>query len=299
MLHGQMYNKLFTKILDSSIWLEPVATRIVWITLLAAMDKDGYAHFSAIENLAIRARVTTEECDTAVTCLSSPDPNSEDPGQNGRRIERVPGGFIILNAMKYAGMLNTAVVREQTRLRVEKHRKLQSERENSVTQPLQPVTETLPPVTPVSVSVVTSVPVKGECEGETVNVSKKFKPPSFEEVKLAGAKSGLPFVQAESFFNYYESNGWKVGKNPMKSWLAALAGWRTRWEANRAISSGSVKQSVPIYTQKTTLEEKIKSLLVDSYIDDQWVKRPKPGHEDEVRSLRAKLREIEAKIISA
>ena len=34
-----MYNKLFTKILDSSIWLAPDPVRLVWITLLAAMDE--------------------------------------------------------------------------------------------------------------------------------------------------------------------------------------------------------------------------------------------------------------------
>ena len=31
--------------------------------------------------------------------------------------------------------------------------------------------------------------------------------------------------QAESFLNYYESNGWKVGKNPMKNWHCAIGNW--------------------------------------------------------------------------
>ena len=31
--------------------------------------------------------------------------------------------------------------------------------------------------------------------------------------------------QAENFLNYYESNGWKVGKNPMKNWHCAVANW--------------------------------------------------------------------------
>jgi len=56
-----MFNKLYTKILDSSIWLEPAPTRIVWITLLAAMDIDGYAHFSAVENLELMAMVSLDE----------------------------------------------------------------------------------------------------------------------------------------------------------------------------------------------------------------------------------------------
>lgn len=31
--------------------------------------------------------------------------------------------------------------------------------------------------------------------------------------------------EAEGFFNYYQSNGWKVGRNPMKDWKAASRNW--------------------------------------------------------------------------
>jgi uncharacterized protein YdaU (DUF1376 family) len=34
-------------------------------------------------------------------------------------------------------------------------------------------------------------------------------------------------TEAKKFFNYYESNGWKVGKNPMKNWKAAANNWIT------------------------------------------------------------------------
>jgi len=37
-------------------------------------------------------------------------------------------------------------------------------------------------------------------------------------------------VDAQKFFDYYSSNGWKVGKNPMKDWKASV---RT-WEKNTA-----------------------------------------------------------------
>lgn len=117
-----MYNRLFTKILDSSIWLEPAATRIVWITLIAAMDEDGYAHFSAIENLAARARVSVEDATAAVECFMNPDANSENQNNEGRRVERVPGGFLVLNAPAHRNMLNRTIQREQTRERVQRFR---------------------------------------------------------------------------------------------------------------------------------------------------------------------------------
>jgi hypothetical protein len=119
---ANVYNRLFTKILDSSIWLEPCTTRIVWVTLIAAMDEEGYAHFSAIENLAARARVSMRDTQKAIDCFLSPDPNSSNPENEGRRIERVPGGFFILNAPEHRKLLNREIQREQVRLRVAKHR---------------------------------------------------------------------------------------------------------------------------------------------------------------------------------
>ena len=48
-------------------------------------------------------------------------------------------------------------------------------------------------------------------------------------------------IDVVKFFNYYESNGWKVGKNPMKDWKAAV---RT-WEKNSTEQSKSkVEQSL-------------------------------------------------------
>ena len=47
-----MYNKLFTKILDSTIWLESDATRLVWITFIAIMDEDGFVALPGIGEVA-------------------------------------------------------------------------------------------------------------------------------------------------------------------------------------------------------------------------------------------------------
>ncbi len=117
-----MYNKLFTKILDSSVWLEPDSTRIVWFTFLAAMDQDGFAQFASPANLAHRARVSLEHAAIAITALESPDENSSDKDHEGRRIERVPGGWIILNADKYQALVTRAISRERTKERVRKYR---------------------------------------------------------------------------------------------------------------------------------------------------------------------------------
>lgn len=60
---------------------------------------------------------------------------------------------------------------------------------------------------------------------------KNFVKPTVEEI-AAYCKEKNYNVNAQQFFNYYESNGWKIGRNAMKSWQAAVQNWNTREKAN-------------------------------------------------------------------
>jgi len=51
-----------------------------------------------------------------------------------------------------------------------------------------------------------------------------FEPPAIEEIKAYILEKGYSF-DAESFFDFYESKGWFVGKNKMKDWKAAVRNW--------------------------------------------------------------------------
>lgn len=55
----------------------------------------------------------------------------------------------------------------------------------------------------------------------------RFKKPTLEELQSRANEMGYRF-KVEEFYNYYEANGWKVGKNKMVSWKSALANWNTR-----------------------------------------------------------------------
>jgi len=129
-----MYNKLFTKILDSSIWLENHPTRIVWITLLAAMDQDGFAPFSTVQNLARRAGVTDEEAEQAVATLEGPDRWKQAENDTGKRIERVPGGYLVIKAAEYGAIVRREEMRASVRERVRRHREAKSGCNACVTQ---------------------------------------------------------------------------------------------------------------------------------------------------------------------
>ena len=67
----------------------------------------------------------------------------------------------------------------------------------------------------------------------------KMKKPTVDEIAAYCKEKGYT-INAQHFFNYYESNGWRVGKNPMKSWQAALTSWNAREKsAGTAWSHGS------------------------------------------------------------
>ena len=65
---------------------------------------------------------------------------------------------------------------------------------------------------------------------EESSIDKKkggFAKPTLQEVKDHVIEKGYHF-DPEAFYSFYESNGWKVGKNPMKSWQSACITWEKR-----------------------------------------------------------------------
>ena len=55
----------------------------------------------------------------------------------------------------------------------------------------------------------------------------KFIIPSIEEIEAYCRERGND-VDAERFWNFYNSKGWYVGKNKMKSWKSAVITWEKR-----------------------------------------------------------------------
>ena len=52
----------------------------------------------------------------------------------------------------------------------------------------------------------------------------RFSPPSVREIEEYCREKGF-LLDAERFVDYYASIGWRVGKNPMKDWRAAVRTW--------------------------------------------------------------------------
>jgi hypothetical protein len=94
------WTKLFSSIVTSSVWCESHTTVRVWVAMLAQADADGVVEGS-VPGFANLAHVTVDEMRAAVATLSSPDPDSRTPDNEGRRIERIEGGWRVLNYARY------------------------------------------------------------------------------------------------------------------------------------------------------------------------------------------------------
>ena len=71
------------------------------------------------------------------------------------------------------------------------------------------------------------------------NIKRKvFKKPTLEELKEYCISASLS-VDYQYFYDYYESNGWKVGKNLMKDWKATLRNWNRRNNQNKKETSSN------------------------------------------------------------
>lgn len=58
-----------------------------------------------------------------------------------------------------------------------------------------------------------------------------FKKPSVEEISYY-CQERKNNINPEQFYDYYEANGWKINRNPMKDWKATVRNWE-RNEFNR------------------------------------------------------------------
>ncbi len=75
--------------------------------------------------------------------------------------------------------------------------------------------------------------------------AKRFAKPNVEDI-IDYCNERNNHVDAQKFYDYYSSNGWKVGKNPMKDWKAAVRTWEKNTEAPK---KSKVEQSLDTWQE--------------------------------------------------
>lgn len=107
-----------------------------------------------------------------------------------------------------------------------------------------------------------------------------FKKPSLEELEVYAKEIEANF-SVNHFFDYYEANGWKVGKNSMKDWRATMRMWKHRGELNtqnthKAKSEISDEERNEFFAKQTS----------DDILSKNWLSRGVPS---EVKEVNQKL----------
>ena len=134
------YTKLDASLIHSTVWREPHPTRIVWITMLAMKDRNGEV-MASIPGLADAARVTLPDCETALATFLAPDKYSRNQDHEGRRIEAILGGWLVLNHEQYRNLDDEVDRREKSAERVRRFRERQRNADGNA-KALQSVTVT-------------------------------------------------------------------------------------------------------------------------------------------------------------
>lgn len=111
-------------------------------------------------------------------------------------------------------------------------------KENEFTENVQPIPITIP------ITIPNTIPdIKKEIYKE--KNTKRFVKPSLEEIKEYVFENSLN-VDCEYFYDYYQSNGWTVGKNHMKDWKATLRNWSRRNQKSTVKKKSQIEEILEI-----------------------------------------------------
>lgn len=142
------YTKLFAQIIGSTIWQEPNDCRVLWITMLAMKEKDHVVR-ATIPFLAKASNISMEQCEEYLERFQQPDKYSRSQEHEGRRVQRVDGGWFILNGEKYRQKLSEVDRKEQVRQAVARHRKKKRTYDDYRKEPGHPGTNLIPEHSPL------------------------------------------------------------------------------------------------------------------------------------------------------
>ena len=87
-----------------------------------------------------------------------------------------------------------------------------------------------------------------------ITPTKKFIIPSIDEIKFYCLERNNQ-INPEQFYDHYQSNGWKVGKNSMKDWKASIRTWeKNNYSSNQSKTPKTQKEYDPHSLQRKIVE---------------------------------------------
>jgi len=220
-----MYGKLFESIYDGTL-VEDWEALITFQQMIILCDSDGVLDMTA-SAIARRTGIPIKHIKHGISVLESPDPESRSPNSKGKRIIRLNDhrewGWTIVNHKHYRDLRTADDRREYMR----KYMRDKREKEK---------------LTNVNESSHVNELAHTYTNTYTNKVKRKgFIKPSVQEVSEY-CLSRSNNISAEGFIDFYTSNGWKVGKNPMKDWKSAVRTWERRENSNEKDTRSRAKR---------------------------------------------------------
>ena len=128
------------------------------------------------------------------------------------------GAIYMLDIQNFIGRGSSEADRKR-----EYRQRIETDRTNVQTK-VREISEKSPPEIEIELEKEIKIEKEIDSSASTTTKRKRFEKPTLSEIKeyCIERKNN---VDAQHFYDYYESNGWKVGKNSMKNWQAAVRTW--------------------------------------------------------------------------
>lgn len=132
------------------------------------------------------------------------------------------GAIYMLDIQNFIGKGST----EADRQRLYDRRISEERKQNKLTQSrnLEEICKKSTPEIEIELEKDIEIEKEINSSASTTTKRKRFEKPTLSQITQYCLERNNN-VNAEQFYDYYESNGWKVGKNSMKDWKAAVRTW--------------------------------------------------------------------------
>ena len=129
------------------------------------------------------------------------------------------GAIYMLDIQNFIGKGSSEADRKR-----EYRQRIETDRTNVQTN-LRQISDKSPPE--IEIELEKDIEIEKEIDSSaksTTTKRKRFEKPTLSQITQYCLERNN-CVNAEQFYDYYESNGWKVGKNAMKDWKACVRTW--------------------------------------------------------------------------
>ena len=156
------------------------------------------------------------------------------------------GAIYMLDIQNFIGKGSSEADRKR-----EYRQRIETDRTNVQTN-LRQISEKSPPEIEIELEKEIKIDKEIDSSASTTTKRKRFEKPTLSEIEQYCIERNNN-VNAEQFFDYYESNGWKVGKNSMKDWKAAVRTWERSEYRKPTVKKNSKEDAINVV--KELMEE--------------------------------------------